>query len=160
MGSLTIASPLGPLLLTSAGGALVSLDWVSLDRGTGPTGPAEDPEPLLDEAAAQLADYFAGRRTVFRLPLAPRGTPFRKRVWEAMSEIPYGRVASYGDLARALGTAARAVGGACGRNPLPIIIPCHRVVAGSGPGGYSGFGGLDTKAWLLNHERTTVPVTV
>ncbi|HYH22590.1 MAG TPA: methylated-DNA--[protein]-cysteine S-methyltransferase [Azospirillum sp.] len=151
MGLLTIDSPLGPLLLRSAGGALTSLDWAA--------GPPDDPDDVLCEAARQLADYFAGRRTTFNLPLRPVGSPFQQRVWAAMGEIAYARTATYGDLAHRLGTAARAVGGACGRNPLPIIIPCHRVVGGQGkPGGYSGLGGLETKSWLLAHERATVTV--
>lgn len=146
MGRLTVESPLGSLTLTSAGGALVALDW-------GEAGP-DAPDSVLEAAAGQLAAYFAGRLQAFHLPLAPKGTAFRQTVWEAMQSIPYARTATYGDLARALDTAARAVGGACGANPLPIIIPCHRVVGGGGaPGGYSGHGGLDTKSWLLRHER-------
>jgi methylated-DNA-[protein]-cysteine S-methyltransferase len=146
MGVLTIDSPLGPLVLRSAGGALTSLDWAA--------GPKDEPDDALHEAARQLAGYFAGRRTAFDLPLRPAGSAFQQRVWAAMCEIAYARTATYGDLAHRLGTAARAVGGACGRNPLPIIIPCHRVVGGQGkPGGYSGHGGLETKGWLLAHER-------
>ncbi|MGQ9366298.1 methylated-DNA--[protein]-cysteine S-methyltransferase [Azospirillum sp. ST 5-10] len=152
MATRIIDSPLRPLLLTAADGALTAVGWC-----TGPAG--GDADPVLDLAAEQLAEYFAGRRIRFALPLNPRGTPFQHRVWQAMAEIPFGRVASYGDLARSLGTAARAVGGACGRNPIPIVIPCHRVVAGAGPGGYSGFGGLDTKAWLLDHERAAALAT-
>nr|WP_247886798.1 methylated-DNA--[protein]-cysteine S-methyltransferase [Azospirillum sp. SYSU D00513] len=143
---MTVESPLGPLTLTSAGGALAALDW-------GRVG-ADDPDALLAEAARQLDLYFAGRITDFDLPMAPAGSPFRQKVWAAMRTIPYARVATYGDLARGIGTAPRAVGGACGANPLPILIPCHRVVGGSGaPGGYSGMGGLGTKSWLLEHER-------
>lgn len=150
MGVLTIDSPLGPLVLRSAGGALTSLDWAA--------GPKDDPDEVLHTAALQLADYFAGRRATFDLPLRPAGSAFQQRVWAAMGEIAYARTATYGDLAHRLGTAARAVGGACGRNPLPIIIPCHRVVGGQGkPGGYSGHGGLETKGWLLAHERAHVP---
>ncbi|HEY0836433.1 MAG TPA: methylated-DNA--[protein]-cysteine S-methyltransferase [Azospirillum sp.] len=146
MGLLTIDSPLGSLLLRSGGGAMTTLDWGA--------SPADDPDDVLREAARQLADYFAGRRTAFDLPLRPAGSPFQQRVWAAMGEIAYARTATYGDLARRIGTAARAVGGACGRNPLPIIIPCHRVVGGQGKaGGYSGLGGLETKGWLLAHER-------
>lgn len=146
MGRLTLDSPLGPLTVTSAGGSIVALDWGRHGDNV--------PDPLLDEAARQLADYFAGRRRGFDLPLAPRGTAFRQAVWTAMQAIPHGGVLTYGDIARTLGTAARAVGGACGANPIPVIIPCHRVVGGGGaPGGYSGFGGLKTKDWLLRHER-------
>ncbi|WP_158047744.1 methylated-DNA--[protein]-cysteine S-methyltransferase [Skermanella pratensis] len=145
MGRLTIESPLGRLNLTSLDGALTALDW-----DTGET--AADRDAVLDEAARQLRQYFDGHRTVFDLPMRPHGTLFQKRVWAAMVEIPCGRTATYGDLARQLDSAPRAVGGACGRNPLPIVIPCHRVVGGAGKGGYSGFGGLTTKDWLLGHE--------
>src|SRR3954447_18918952 len=144
MAILTIDSPLGPLTLTSEADALTALDWGKEGDGTG------DPDPVLGRAAHQLAEYFAGRRAAFDLPLRPHGTAFQQRVWAAMLEIPCGRTATYGDLARQLDSAPRAVGGACGRNPLPIIIPCHRVVGGAGKGGYSGFGGLTTKDWLLN----------
>jgi len=151
MPHLTIPSPLGPLHLTGADGALTALDWGQ--------GPADSPDEVLSEAAEQLADYFAGRRIAFDLPLRPAGTPYQQRVWELMRRIPYGETWTYGSMARQLGSAARAVGGACGRNPLPIIIPCHRVVGGGGAsGGYSGFGGVETKAWLLGHERRMVLV--
>ena len=146
MPSLTAPSPLGPLRLTSAAGALTALDWGE--------GRADAPDAVLEEAARQLADYFAGRRTAFDLPMRPAGTAFQQRVWELMSRIPYGETMTYGAMARELGSAARAVGGACGRNLLPILIPCHRVVGGGGTsGGYSGLGGVETKAWLLGHER-------
>lgn len=146
MPSLTVPSPLGPLHLTSAGGALTVLDWRE--------GGAEGADPVLVEAAQQLADYFAGRRSDFDLAMRPAGTTFQQRVWELMCRIPYGETMTYGAMARELGSAARAVGGACGRNPLPILIPCHRVVGGAGKsGGYSGLGGVETKAWLLGHER-------
>ncbi len=146
MPSLTIPSPLGPLTLTASGGALTALDWGE--------GPDNVPDAVLEEAGRQLADYFAGRRTGFDLPMRPAGTAFQQRVWDLMLRIPYGETLTYGAMAHQLGSAARAVGGACGRNPLPILIPCHRVVGGAGKsGGYSGFGGVETKAWLLGHER-------
>ncbi len=146
MPSLTIPSPLGPLTLTGSGGALTALDWGER--------PNDAPDAVLEEAARQLADYFAGRRTGFDLPMRPAGTAFQQRVWDLMLRIPYGGTLTYGAMAHQLGSAARAVGGACGRNPLPILIPCHRVVGGAGKsGGYSGFGGVETKAWLLGHER-------
>jgi methylated-DNA-[protein]-cysteine S-methyltransferase len=145
MGRLTIPSPLGPLTLTSTDGALTALDWGEADRSLA--------DAVVEEAARQLADYFAGTRQMFDLPLRPHGTPFQHRVWAAMLDIPYGATATYGDLARRIGTAPRAVGGACGRNPLPIVIPCHRVLGGAGQGGYSGLGGLTTKNHLLNLER-------
>lgn len=153
----TIDSPFGPLTLVSADGALTVLDW-GVDGGGAAS--ADGMDPVLDRAAAQLADWFAGRRRDFDLPLRPAGTAFQQRVWAALRDIPYGTTVRYGDLARRLGTAARAVGGACGRNPLPIIIPCHRVLGGTGPGGYSGFGGLPTKNWLLKREGALPLLTV
>lgn len=146
MPRLTVDSPVGSLTLVSDEGALTVLDWGSV--------PAEGADPVLDRAADQLVEWFAGRRQDFDLPLRPAGTVFQQRVWAALLGIPFGATVRYGALARQLGTAARAIGGACGRNPLPIIIPCHRVLGGSGPGGYSGFGGVQTKNWLLKFEGT------
>ena len=153
MPTLNVASPLGPLTLVERGGALVRLgcdDWPDdLPDGS--------PTPLLMEAARQLAAYFAGALTEFNLPLAPPGTGFQKRVWQAMNEIPYGETWTYGGLAERAGTVARAVGGACGANPIPVFIPCHRVLAANGgAGGYSGKGGLKTKAMLLDIENRTI----
>lgn len=145
MPQLSLHTPLGELTVTEEDGALVSLDW---GRGRD-----QEPTPLLVEARAQLHDWLDGARDGFDLPLAPRGTPFQRRVWDALLAIPRGEVRTYGDLARALGTAARAVGGAVGANPLPILIPCHRVVAGGGAlGGYSGGEGESTKRHLLRLE--------
>jgi len=107
---------------------------------------------LLDEAARQLQAYFEGKLSHFDLPLAPAGSPFENRVWTEMQQIPYGETRCYGDLAAAIGSAPRAVGGACGRNPIPIVVPCHRGLAKTGMGGYSGQGGLDTKRALLRLE--------
>jgi methylated-DNA-[protein]-cysteine S-methyltransferase len=143
---LTVPSPLGPLRIVEAAERLVALDWSAAE--------IESETPLLREARHQLAAYFAGRLTTFDLPLAPAGSAFQQRVWAAMQAIPYGRTRTYGEMARELRSAARAVGGACGRNPLPIVIPCHRVVAsGAGMGGYSGAGGLATKRFLLDLEQ-------
>ena len=100
----------------------------------------------------QLDAYFAGHLTRFDLPLAPSGSPFEVGVWTAMAEIPYGETRVYGELAASVGSAPRAVGRACGRNPIPIVIPCHRVLAKAGLGGYSGSGGLATKRHLLALE--------
>ena len=142
----TVESPLGPLTVAARDGAIVALRF----GGSARWGPADG---VLDEAARQLDEYFAGARRAFDLPLAPAGTPFRRRVWQALRTIPWGRTRSYGAVARALGTAPRAVGGACGANPIPIIVPCHRVVAADGGlGGYSGGEGCDTKRRLLEHE--------
>lgn len=142
--SLTIDSPVGALTISEAAGAIAAIGWGGVGR--------TDRTPLLAEAERQLAAYFAGRLSRFELPLAPGGSAFEKRVWGAMQEIPYGETRSYGELARAVGSAPRAVGGACGRNPIPIVVPCHRVLARMGLGGYSGSGGLVTKRALLALE--------
>lgn len=110
---------------------------------------------VLAEARRQLEEYFAGERLAFAVPLAPNGTPFQLRVWSALREIPYADTTSYGELARRLGDprATRAVGAANGRNPISIIVPCHRVIGASGS--LTGFGGgLDRKRWLLEHEAS------
>jgi methylated-DNA-[protein]-cysteine S-methyltransferase len=142
-------TPVGDITLSEEDGALVSLDW----------GWAKDnaPTPLLRRAKTQVDKYFDGKSFVFDLPLNPAGTAFQKRVWRAMSKIPYGHTKTYGDLAKTLSSAARAVGGACGANHIPIIIPCHRVLGASGNlGGYSGDGGLDTKLALLRIEGARI----
>ncbi|MEE9208840.1 MAG: methylated-DNA--[protein]-cysteine S-methyltransferase [Kiloniellales bacterium] len=147
----TLDSPLGRLALTDMGGALVRLAWA--DREPGDPMAAGGDSPLLARAATQLAEYFAGARRDFDLPLAPQGTPYQKRVWTEMTRIPFGATSSYGALARKLGSGPRAVGQACGANPIPIVVPCHRVLgAGNVPGGYSGGAGLDTKLALLALE--------
>lgn len=141
---LCVPSPVGPLVLQEEDGALVSIGWGQGDTGSN--------DPVLVEAARQLHAYFAGRLDIFDLPLRPPGSAFEQRVWAAMLGIPFGQTRSYGELAKVLGSAARAVGGACGRNPIPIVIPCHRVLGKSGLGGYSGSGGLITKHALLRLE--------
>ena len=146
--SCTFDSPLGPVTVTEQDGAIAHI--VIREEG------GRDATPLLDRARAQLLDYFARKRTTFDLPLAPSGTPFQNRMRAAMVAIPFGRTRSYGDLARDLDSAARAVGQACGRNPIPIVVPCHRVLAAAGRiGGFSADGGLDTKRWLLAHESAS-----
>ena len=103
-----------------------------------------------------MHDYMNWLSTGFDMPLNPMGSPFSQRVWAALREIPHGETVTYADLARRLGTASRAIGGANGANPIPIIIPCHRVIAAAGGiGGYSGDGGIATKRWLLALERRT-----
>ena len=142
----TVGSRFGPLTVAARDGAIVELHF----GGSASRGPAGG---VLDEAARQLDEYFVGTRRVFDLPLAPAGTTFQQQVWQALRGIPYGCTRSYGEIACALGTAPRAVGGACRANPTPIIVPCHRVVAtGGGLGGYSGGEGCDTKRRLLEHE--------
>ena len=145
MHRLSVASPVGVLTLAECGGALVRISFGDES--------ACDRTPLLEEAARQLEEYFAGRRRDFDLPLAPAGTTFQREVWAALREIPYGRTCSYGDVARAVGrpAACRAVGMANHRNPLPIVIPCHRVVGASGAlTGYAG--GVEVKEALLALE--------
>ncbi|GAB4269220.1 MAG: methylated-DNA--[protein]-cysteine S-methyltransferase [Deferrisomatales bacterium] len=147
-----IDSPVGRLELEAVEGALVGVRFRPEEPLPAPTG------GVLAEAARQLALYFAGRLERFRVPTRlPEGaTPFQRRVWKALEEIPAGQTRTYGELARQLGTGARAVGGACRRNPLPVLVPCHRVVARTGLGGYSGQWetGLAqrVKALLLAHE--------
>ena len=148
---LFIESPVGSLVLHEIAGALAAIEWRRADSPP-ETGTTRRPSPLLAAAAQQLDEYFAGRRRSFELPLAPKGSPFQKRVWAEMCRIPYGATARYGDLAETLGTAAQPIGQACGANPIPIVIPCHRVVAAGGLGGFSGGAGLTSKRFLLRHE--------
>lgn len=150
---LIVSSPVGPLTLTQEDQALTGLHF-----GEHPQQGAEGPTPLLEEAARQLEEYFAGQRKEFSLPLAPKGTEFQLRVWQALLQIPYGETRSYGELAAMVGNpkACRAVGGANHRNPLSILIPCHRVV-GTG-GSLTGYaGGLSVKEFLLKLETRERP---
>ena len=147
----TIESPVGRLTITAEDDAITAVDF-GAGRGPSPNG------GLLAEAARQLTEYFAGDLRGFTLPVAPKGTTFRLKVWAAMQTIPYGETRSYGALARALDSAPRAIGGACGANPIPLIIPCHRVVGTGGAlGGFSGGAGCDTKRQLLALERALPP---
>ena len=126
-------------------GALIALDWG--------WAPEQQKTDVLLEAKRQLDLYFDGELTSFSLPLAPDGTEHQKKVWAVMNDIPYGETLSYGELAKKIGSAAQAVGNACGANPLPILQPCHRVLAAGGKiGGYSGEGGAETKAAFLALE--------
>ena len=144
-----VTSPVGRLALEADRDALTGLRWASADEQTGDDGSS----PVLAEAAHQLEQYFARKLTRFDLPLAARGTDFQKSVWKMMREIPYGATATYGGMAAALSSGPRAVGMACGRNPIPIIVPCHRVLGSGGKeGGFSGGQGLPTKRELLALE--------
>lgn len=148
MPQMVFESPLGPLLIAERAGALAALSFLPAGAEA-----ASAETPLLAYARRELEEYFAGRRRAFDLPLAPEGTAFQTRVWRAIADIPFGQTRSYGALARELGSAPRAVGQACGRNPIAILVPCHRVLgAGKGLGGYSGGRGLETKRFLLAHE--------
>lgn len=144
MPQLSLHSPIGDLSVSEEDGAVVALDWG--------WGSEQTQTPLLVEAVRQLHAYFDGELTDFDLPLAPAGTDHQKRVWDAMCLIPYGGTLTYGELAREAGSIARATGTACGVNPIPVIIPCHRVLAGNSLGGYSGDGGVETKVALLRLE--------
>ena len=144
-------SPLGKLMLEGNDGVLQRLTLC-----TKPELPPFLPE-MLDEAAWQLMQYFSGQQRQFWLPVFPEGTEFQKKVWNELKKIPDGQTITYGELARRLGCprAVRAVGQAVGRNPIPIIIPCHRVVAAKGPGGYRY--GPDAKRKLLELEGCSWP---
>lgn len=146
-----LPSPIGPLLLD---GDEALLHAVSILPGEAPPGiGAPAPGSLLAETARQLTAYFAKRLDAFDLPLAPAATPRGQALREAMVAIPIGGTLSYGALARIAGSAPRAIGQACARNPFPIIVPCHRVVGSGGTiGHYSGGRGITTKRWLLDHE--------
>jgi methylated-DNA-[protein]-cysteine S-methyltransferase len=154
-----IDSPIGELVLTSNGAGLTQVIFQS-ERGRARAAAAQRSGWRRDDAAlaaarAQLQAYFAGELTEFELPLAPHGTVFQQRVWTALRAIAYGATASYGAIARGIGqpTASRAVGLANGCNPIPIIVPCHRVIGADGS--LTGFGGgIERKRWLLAHEAT------
>jgi len=141
---LSLHSPIGDLTVSEQNGAIVALDWG--------WGRDQTETPLLTRARDALFAYFDRERTGFDLPLAPAGTQYQRRVWAALQTIPYGRTRSYAEFATMLGSAARAVGQANAANPIPILIPCHRVVAVGGLGGYSGGDGVATKRALLDLE--------
>ncbi|MBV2147021.1 methylated-DNA--[protein]-cysteine S-methyltransferase [Sphingobium sp. AS12] len=150
------SSPVGMLTLVASDAGLVAVLWEEDDpaRVRLPATGERTDHPILRQTADQLADYFAGTRQQFDLPLDFRGTAFQQRVWAALLAIPFGETRSYGAIASAIGkpTASRAVGAANGRNPISIIAPCHRVVGSNGA--LTGFaGGLAAKTWLIEHER-------
>ena len=148
MPQLSLHTPLEDLTLSEEDGAIVALDW---GRGRD-----QESSPLLLRARDQLQDYFDGTRSSFDLPLAPHGTAFQRKVWDALCTIPAGQTRTYLDIAQQVGCrAARAIGQANGANPIPILIPCHRVVGANGSlGGYSGGEGAATKRYLLDLERS------
>ncbi len=139
----SLLSPVGPLFVSEDAGKLVRLAWEGAETET---------TDLLDEAVCQLEAYFAGRLKSFDLPMRVGGSGFQQKVCAAMQAIPFGETVQYGDIARELGSASQPVGNACGANPLPVLIPCHRVLAANGLGGFSGAGGVETKVALLRHE--------
>lgn len=149
-----LESPIGRIEVVSDGSAVVSLA-IERDGALPRDGEPETGDDVLDRAAAQLGEYFAGERRGFDLPVDLRGTAFQRAVWERLMQLRWGEVVSYGELGQATGraTAGRAVGGAVGANPVPIIVPCHRVLGSDGRiTGYSGGEGVRTKSWLLEHE--------
>lgn len=155
-----IDSPLGELRLVEHNGAITAIEFSPFRDGTGrPLGDRDDAHPVLAEAARQLVAYFAGELTEFDLPLAPGGTDFQQRVWHALLDVKHGETATYGEIAHRLGmgswSAARAVGVANGRNPIPIVIPCHRIIGADGSlTGYAG--GLERKQLLLDLETDSL----
>ncbi|MBC2776290.1 methylated-DNA--[protein]-cysteine S-methyltransferase [Parasphingopyxis sp. GrpM-11] len=143
-----IASPIGAIAISAGAEAIEQVRLLAADAD-----PEAADHPLLDEAARQIGAYFAGRLTRFDLPLAPCSTQRGEELRAAIIAVPYGETQSYGELARRASSGPRAIGQACRRNPLPLIVPCHRVIASGGTiGYYSGGSGIDTKAALLNHE--------
>ena len=145
-------SPIGPLRLTSDGAALTGL-WMGLQNPDLTNAQSREDLAIFDSVKRWLDDYFSGNPRIIDFPLAPAGTPFQRRVWELLLTIPYGETTTYGALARQLGPnmSAQAVGQAVGRNPIGILIPCHRVIGADGTlTGYAG--GLENKKWLLLHE--------
>lgn len=140
----SIKTSFGPLTLHEEAGAITALTWQWHSK--------QDGSDLLDEAVTQLAAYDAGTREAFDLPLRVGGSDLQKRVCDAMRAIPFGHTQTYGEIGRALGVPAQAIGQACGGNPIPIIIPCHRVMGAKGLTGFSGAGGVETKVALLRHE--------
>jgi len=149
MSIIYVESPVGRLALEADGDTLAGVRWTSAAERS----KDEKATPVLREAQRQLDLYFKGKLRHFDLPLAARGTPFQQSVWKMMRAIPFGETATYGGIAMALNSGPRAVGMACGRNPLPIVVPCHRVLASGGKeGGFSGGQGLPTKRKLLALE--------
>lgn len=145
MSRAALDTPLGPVWVEAQGPAITASGWGEACRATS--------DPVLIGALAQLAAYFGGTRKGFDLPLAHGRTGLQAKVLAALQAIPQGETRTYGDLSKALGAPAQAIGQACGANPLPILIPCHRVLSASGLGGFSAPGGVDAKVWLLRHER-------
>jgi methylated-DNA-[protein]-cysteine S-methyltransferase len=141
---IAVDTPVGRVGIAERDGQIVRVSWSAKPDG--------EPTALLTEAARQIAAYFAGEITEFDLPLDPGGNDLERQVFGAMRAIPYGQTRTYGEIAKDLGTYGQPVGQACGANPIPVIIPCHRVLSATGLGGYSGQGGVETKIALLKLE--------
>ncbi|MBY6048017.1 methylated-DNA--[protein]-cysteine S-methyltransferase [Vannielia litorea] len=144
MATLALSTPVGRIVLTEAGGAITRIKWSDEAAGEG--------SPLLREAERQIGEYFAGEREDFDLPLRVEGSAVVKLVCSEMRKIPFGETTTYGAISKKLGFSAQSIGGACGANPIPLIIPCHRVLGASSLGGFSGGTGVETKVALLRHE--------
>ena len=144
MPSAMLSTPVGGLAVTEQDGKITRIEWAEAAHS--------DSSELLDRASEQLGAYFAGTLTEFDLPLAPVTDPFRQKVREAMLAIPLGQTRTYGEIAKALDTYGQPVGAACASNPIPVIVPCHRVLSAEGLGGFSGGQGVETKIALLRHE--------
>lgn len=140
----TVKTRFGDLCLVEEDGAIVALRWGFARH--------EATSPLLEKAARQLEEYDAGARQAFDLPLRVTGSDLQRAVCDSIHAIPFGETVTYGDIAKMLGVPAQAVGQACGGNPIPILIPCHRVMGAKGLTGFSGAGGIETKVALLRHE--------
>ncbi|BDG03166.1 methylated-DNA--[protein]-cysteine S-methyltransferase [Anaeromyxobacter oryzae] len=156
--ALSMPSPLGTITLVANDDALVAVHLGDEAASSAVAAQAAPAHPVLERAREQLAEYLAGRRTAFELPLHLGGTDFQRAVWTALRAIPFGETRTYGELARTVGrpAAVRAVGAANGQNPLAIVVPCHRVIGADGTlTGYAG--GLARKRWLLAHEAAPVP---
>ncbi|CAI3941489.1 DNA repair enzyme Ada (O6-methylguanine-DNA--protein-cysteine methyltransferase) (AdaB) (PDB:6RLA) (PUBMED:29061663) [Commensalibacter communis] len=145
MSQISFHSPVGELSIAENDGFIVSVDWG--------WGSLQEETPLLIEAKKQFNAYFDGQLKQFDLPIRPFGTNYQLKVWQALQDIPYGATCSYQDLVKIVGGSPRSVGGANGANPIPLIIPCHRVIGKNGFGGYSGGEGIETKEYLLNMEQ-------
>lgn len=149
MGQSSITTPVGTLTLSSNGRAITRVTWFRAGDDVGNA----DSDPILEAAKAEIDRYFSGRLTEFQTPVHLEGSPLQLSVWQAMRTIPFGQVLTYGDVAKAVGSEPQAVGTACGQNPIPVIVPCHRIVgAGGNLTGFSGGNGIETKAYLLDLE--------
>lgn len=154
IGKLSFETPLGQMTLTADSDSLVGLSWGQVRAASDDDHPETSVAGtnLLQEVRCQIEAYFSGALSQFDVPLSVRGSDFQRQVCDAMLEIPLGETRTYGDLAQRCGAPAQAIGAACGGNPIPLIIPCHRVLGANGLGGYSGQGGIETKVWFLRFE--------
>ncbi len=154
MNSISFDSPIGKIRIIEEGGYITRLRWGhELVQSDEYDEEDQGKSDVLDQAVEQLKAYFAGELTEFDLPIAPKGNRFQSDVWRIMQSIPLGETLTYGDVAKKLGAAAQPVGQACGHNPIPIIIPCHRILGAKNLGGFSAEGGIEDKVWLLKHEK-------